>query len=122
MSNKHKTFGDLANLCLELNNPDFHVFLSLRAHINSFELEAHHAGWHESSRINVKKFEDGFAYLDTDDQDIFSRALDWLKERHEENKKEIKRLDQDKKRLTDAIESAKKLGLTDKQIQLIKQS
>lgn len=122
MSNKHKTFGDLANLCLELNNPDFHVFLNLSGHVNALDLEVHNGGWHESSRINTKKFEGGFVYIDTDEQDIFSRAIDWLKERHEENKKEIERLDQDKKRLTDAIESAKKLGLTDEQIQLIKQS
>lgn len=121
MSEKNKTFGDLADLCIELNAPDFHVFLSFRAHINSFDLEVHHGGWNEGSRGNVKQFKGGFAHLDTDEQDIFSRAIDWLKERHEENKKEIERLDQDKKRLTDAIESAKKLGLTDEQIKSIKQ-
>lgn len=104
--------GELVELCHELNGGDFSVIFDYLGHVNRFSLWVHMGGWTESSQ--------GVPFGHSVQIDIVPSAIDWLKQKHEENKRLQAERAKNAERDAKALEEIK-TKLTPEQIKIIKE-
>lgn len=104
--------GELVELCHELNSDDFSVIFDYLGHASGFTLSVHMGGWVEGSQGVF------FGYLEEIGR--AEAAIDWLKQKHEENKLFLTDRAEQAAQNAKALEEAKAL-LTPEQIKIIKE-
>lgn len=104
--------GELVELCHELNGEDFSVFFDYSGHIRRFALSLHMGGWVSGDqRIEFGCFKE---------VDKAGDAIEWIKQKHEENKLFLTDRAEQAAQNAKALEEAKAL-LTPEQIKIIKE-